>query len=71
MSFDDYQWHDDYERESVMRAMCNVCSTKKGGCNECNVCSTKKGGCNECNECLDHWLMAGHAERLNETENQK
>lgn len=29
MSFDDYQWHDDYERESVMRAMCNVCSTKK------------------------------------------
>lgn len=21
MSFDDYQWHDDYERESVMRAM--------------------------------------------------
>lgn len=21
MSFNDYQWHDDYERESVMRAM--------------------------------------------------
>lgn len=58
MPFDNYQWHDDYERESVMRAMCNVCSTKKGGCNECN-------------ECLDHWLRAGHTERLNETENQK
>ncbi|GDH12470.1 hypothetical protein BvCmsKKNP019_04126 [Escherichia coli] len=58
MSFENYQWHDDYERESVMRAMCSVCSTKKGGCNECN-------------ECLDRLLRAGHAERLNETENQK
>ena len=58
MSFDNYQWHGDYERESVMRAMCNVCSTKKGVCNECN-------------ECVDHSLRAGHAERLNETENQK
>ncbi len=26
MPFNDYQWHDDYERESVMRAMCNVCA---------------------------------------------
>lgn len=58
MSFNDYQWHDDYERESVMRAMCNMCNTKKGECNECN-------------ECLDHWLKAGRDERRSETENQK
>lgn len=56
MSFENYQWHDDYERESVMRAM---------------YAARKKGECNECKECVDHSLRAGHAERLNETENQK
>ncbi len=58
MNDDRYAWHDDYERECVMRAMCNLCNPDKGDCNECN-------------KCVDHWLRAGAAAKPNEIEYRK
>lgn len=58
MDNDRYAWHDEYEKECLMRAMCNMCNAERKDCNECN-------------ECLDHWLRAEHEEKPNEIGNRK